>query len=193
METSAADIALWAAAIGGLSVLLTAALTAFATWKVAVWSTREAGRVEKQKEIDIRRWDLQRIGYSVVLEKLGEASKYAEWLDDGYNGLMAGSYRFQGSERSQEYNTKMWDAWAECKSEFGKNQLVFSTPFTTAFGECKSSLPHEYESLNDLEEELAARHAKCFGTAHAALLRIALDEFGLNSEQEQAPTKSPGG
>ena len=107
MVTSAGDTSVWVALIDILGPLLTAAAVALVTWKIAVWRTRESVRIAKESDIEIRKWDLRRVGYSVVLEKLGEALRYADWLDNGHNGPLANSHAFYTSDQCREYRDRM--------------------------------------------------------------------------------------
>ena len=103
---------------------------------------------------------------------------------------MANSEAFFQSDACRTYNERMGATWAKCRAEFGKNRLIFSKRFNRAFGELERSLPHEYEALNESPDDLAAIHAKCFRDAHADLSQIALEDFGLTSEEEPATKNS---
>ena len=188
MVTSAGDTSVWVALIDALGPLLTAAVVALVTWKIAVWRTRESVRIGKESDMEIRIWDLRRVGYSVVVAKLGEASEYAARLDDGYNGPGANPHGFDTSDRCQEQMQKMWGAWAECKSEFGKNRLTCSEAFASRFRKIDDSL-WEINLVGDDPPGIASSVAKCFKAAHSDLLSMALEELALKSEEKGLATK----
>ncbi len=178
MATSVADHSIWAALITALGPLLTAVVVAVVTWKVAVWKTRESADLEIRKEIAIREWETRKEGYSVVFEKLGDASKYANRLEDGYRGPMANPQTFDASDRCRELSEKLWAAWADCTAEFTRNHFLFSERFNSAFRKMERSLPNQYDALNDLPDDLAEIQAKALREGQGELSRIALDEFG---------------
>ena len=82
----------------------------------------------------------------------------------------------------------MWDAWAECRSEFGKNRLTCSEAFASRFGEMHDSLL-EIDLLADDPPGTASSVAKCFETAHSVLLSMALEELDLKPEKEGLATQ----
>ena len=188
MAVPAGGNPVWVALIDALAPLVPVAAAAYVTWKIAVWRTRESVKGEKEKDIYVRTWELRRIGYSTVLEKLGLASKFADRLYDGFTGF--GGEQFYPGPEWKKYNKKMWTAWAKCQSEFRKNRLFYSTPFISSFRDLERSLPNEHDYDQESEDRLATRHAKCFQNGYEALWQIARSEFGLNSEDEQARTKA---
>ena len=169
-------------AVTVVGALLGVALGAYLNKKAAVSAAREVAQIQKKDDRDSRFWELRCEGYGVVLYKLGEAARYADLLDDGYNGPDANPHHFFETERRREYDAKTWEAWVECKSEFAKGHLYFSMPFVSAFERAESSLPHEHESLDPTES--AARVAGCCRGAHSELLRKARVELGSNQEEE---------
>ena len=174
------------ALITALGPPLTAVVVAVVTWKVAVWKTRESADLEIRKEIEIRNWEARKLGYAAVFGKLGDASRYADRLEDGYRGPLANPLRFDESDRCRELNTKLWAAWADCTAEFTSNHFLFSERFTSAFRKMERSLPNEYDALNEPPDDLAAYQAKVFREGQAELSRIAVDEFGPSSGREPA-------
>ena len=78
------------------------------------WTTvsvaRELAGVEKQKDIATRIWELRRIGYSMLLEELMEVSKYANWIDSGYNQH---AEAFDQSDRRRTYEERVDEKWTE--------------------------------------------------------------------------------
>lgn len=84
-----------------------------------------------------------------------------------------------GDKWTTHHREKSWAIWRECKSEFGKNRLVFSRRFVSAFRELEESLTRiEIDEAVPLEE--VAREAKCLREAHSQLLTIALAELDLD-------------
>ena len=163
------------AAITVLGTLFGVALGAYLNKKSVVSAARE-GRV----------WELRRLGYSVVV--VGEALEHAVWLEDGYTGNGADPHGFDTSDRCRELSRKMWGAWAECRSEFGKNRLTCSEAFASRFGEIHVSLL-EIDLLTDDPPGTASSVAKCFEKAHSVLLSMALEELDLQSGEEGLATK----
>ena len=98
----------------------------------AVSAAREVAQIQKKDDRDSRFWELRCEGYGVVLYKLGEAARYADLLDDGYNGPDANPHHFFETERRREYDAKTWEAWVECKS--GSRRV-------TCISRCRSSVP----------------------------------------------------
>ncbi len=174
METSASDSTLLAAVIGGLSLVVTAGLTAVVTWRVAVWKTRESAKVARQKEIELRVWDLQRVGYSVVLRELERLSETASGIDEGYQA----SPREEEEPHTFGSSATSGRTWPECQSEFAKNQLVFSKEFVEAFRALESDL--ENAGLQMYPSQIAAGEAWAFQKAYGDLMRIALKDLGLD-------------
>lgn len=181
VAASIGDGSTWVALITAMGPLLTAVVVAFVTWKVAVWKTRESADLEIRKEIEIRNWEARKDGYSVVFGKLGDASRYAERLEDGYRGPLANPNAFHASDRCRELSEKLWAAWADCTAEFTRNHFLFSQRFTSTFRKIERALPNEYDALNDAPDDLAACQAKAFREGQAELSRIAVDEFGPSS------------
>ena len=189
MSTLAIDATVLGALIGVVGVVIGAIVTTWLGGKVALSAAREGAQIQKKDHRDSRFWELRREGYGVVLYKLGEASKYADWLDNGYNnGHGGGAHVFHASKRREEYEEKTSKAWAECQSVFAKSHLIFSKPFITAFRRLRSSFPDEIEVASPLE--LAAREAKCFRDGQAELLGIAQAEVGFTETEDAQGTKS---
>ena len=163
-------------------------VTTFLNMRVAVTTAREVASVQQEKHIQNRAWELQRAGYSVVLAKLGEVSMYADEVHVGHNGPDAPPHGYDPGERCREYRRKMRDAWTECKSEFGKNQLVLSEGFIHAFRKVEGSLL-EIDLTEDPEWDKAGSVAKCFREEHSVLKSLALQELGLKSDEEGAATE----
>ena len=184
----AADSNVWVTVAPVVATLIGVVLGAYLNRKGAVAAAREIASIEKRENLQSRTWELRREGYGILLYNLGEASKYADWLEDGYGGPGGGAHQFYASKQRQEYEGKTSKAWAECQSVFAKNHLIFSKPFINAFGLLRSSLPDEVEV--DLPMELAAREAKCFRDGHAELLGIAQAEVGFKETEEAEGTKS---
>ena len=181
------------ALITALSTLLTAVVVAIVSWKVAVWKTRESADLEIRKEIEIRKWEARKAGYSVVLAKVDDASKYANRLEDGYRGPLANPLEFDDSDRCRELSKKLWGAWADCGVEFAKNHFVFSERFSSAFRALERSLPDKYAALNEPPDDLAAFQANVLRQGQVQLSRIALDEFGPGLGKESASEGSERG
>ena len=85
MSTLAIDPTVLGALIGVAAVVIGAIVTTLLGGKVAVTTAREMAKIQKKDHRDSRFWELRREGYGVVLYNLCEASKYADWLDNGYN------------------------------------------------------------------------------------------------------------
>ena len=184
-----ADSNVFVAAVTVLGTLLGVALGAYLNKKAAVSAAREVAQIQKKDHRESRFWELRREDYGVVLYNLAEASKYADWLDNGYNnGHGGGAHVFHASERREEYEEKSSKAWAECQSVFAKSHLIFSKPFITAFRRLRSSFPDEIEVASPLE--LAGREAKCFRDGQAELLEIAQAEVGFTETEDAQGTKS---
>ena len=79
----------------------------------------------------------------------------------------------------------MWDAWAECRSEFEKNRLVCSEAFAKRFSEIHQSLS-EIELDAFVPPDEAVEVAACFRNAHSDLLSIAVGELGLRLKDKGA-------
>ena len=199
MSTLAIDGTVLAALIGAVAVVFGAMMavagavagslvTTFLNMKVAVTTAREVASVQQEKHRESREWELRRVGYSVVLARLGDASEYAARLDNGYNGPGADPEGFDISDRGREHTGKMWDAWAECESEFRKNRLTCSEAFASNFREIADSLEEIY-LISDPPPDEAASVAKCFEKAHSVLLSMALEELDLKSEKEGLASK----
>lgn len=179
----AIDSNVLAALIGGVAVVAVGILTTLLNKKVVVATAREAARLSQRNAIDNQVWKLRREGYSVVVAKLGEASKHASSLEDGFCGPGGSPEQFFDSERYTKLRGKMWDAWADCRSEFDKNRLTCSELFAERFRQI-------HESLSDGElrhfhpSDLAREEAACFRNAHSDLLAMAIAELGLKREDE---------
>ena len=83
--------------------------------KTAISVARETAKIKRQNKIDRRVWDLRRVGYSVVLAKLGVVSDYADWRDDGFHGPLANPQAFFQSDACRTYNERMGATCAKCR------------------------------------------------------------------------------
>ena len=174
-------------AIGAIGAVIGAVLGNLLSSETATSVAREAAVMQQRNEIERRVWDLRRLGYSVVLEKLSVTSKYADQIEDGFSGF--GGEQFQGTPTWRKWTDNMSAAWRACESEFRKHQLVCSSRFIGEFQALRHSLPHEYEYDTESEERLAARNAECFRDGHDALWQVARSEFGLDAEGDRAAKK----
>ena len=188
MSTLAIDPTVLGALIGVAAVVIGAIVTTLLGGKVAVTAAREIASIEKTEHLQSRTWELRQEGYGILLYNLGEASKYADRLDDGYNSPDGHPHSFHASRQREEYESRFSKAWAECQSVFAKSHLIFSKPFINAFRRLRSSLPDEIEVASPLE--LAAREAKCFRDGQAELLGIAQAEVGFTETEDAQGTKS---
>ena len=190
MALSVAGGSVIAALVERLVPVLAVVVGALLHWGFTVRAKRDEARVEKAKDIELRIWDLQRVGYSVVLAKLGETSKHAASRDDGFHYPGANPYLFFDSDRYKKLSQKMWAAWADCRSEFEKNRLICSEAFAKRFAEIHQSLT-EVDLTGFSPPEEATEEAACFRKAHADLLTIAVAELGLKPEERAGAMPQP--
>ena len=145
---------------------------------ITVSVAQKIAGINKQKDIETRVWESRRIGYSVLLDRLGEVSKYKKWIDKGYNSR--GSQHaesFHNSDSHETYRAIAQDNWSECKKEFSQHQLIFSEPFVNAFHRLNDEIATiDYE---DFEGDIAAQLAKYYQKAYADLLHIAQGDLAL--------------
>lgn len=164
------------ALIGVAGILGGIYLGAVLNRKTATATTLMMANIERQKHLDTRLWDTRKESYSLILLKLSEATKYAEYIDDGYrSGGEVHPEEYHASDQCRTHLQRKWTAWSDCKSEFDKHHLVLSTDFVTAFQDLVDDLATitEYDMLPDI----APKQAEYFRTAHSRLLHLAKDEF----------------
>ncbi|MYE06160.1 MAG: hypothetical protein F4Y04_02885 [Chloroflexi bacterium] len=191
MSTLAVDSTVLAALIGAggaVVVGIVGIVGILVSSKRAVAAARETAALNQQHEIANQVWNLRRLGYSVVVAKLGEASMHATSLDDGFQSPGMSPEHFWDSDRYTKLSAEMWNAWADCRSEFEKNRLTCSDGFAERFRQI-------HESLSDVEltrfDPLgrAIEVAACFRRAHSDLLSMAVAELGLKPEAEAGATE----
>ena len=142
---------------------------------------REIAGIEKQRDIETRVWESRRVGYSVVLDRLGDVSTYEKWIDNGYNGH-GGRHAaaFHGSHSHETYRAGSQDSWIECKKEFSQRQLIFSEPFVNAFRQLNDKI---YSiDREDFEGDIAAQRSEYYQKAYTDLLHIAQGDLALTQE-----------
>ena len=139
-------------------------------------------KIESQRHLDRRLWDTRKESYSLILLKLTEARKYADYMDDGYSsdGELHPEV-YHASEEREKHQRRNWAAWSECKSEFDKNHLVLSADFVIAFQELVDDLATISE--HDMLPYIAPRQAEYFRNAHTRLLQLAKDEFASSRSE----------
>lgn len=171
-------LALLLSAIGPLAGVIVGALL---RRTITVSVAREIAGIEKEKDIETRVWESRRVGYSVLLDRLGEVLRYEKWIDNGYNsrgGRHAAS--FHASDSHDKYRAMAQDNWSECKKEFGRHQLIFSEPFVNDFHRLNDKLSSiDYD---DFEGDIAAQRAEYYQKAYDGLLHIAQGDLALIPE-----------
>lgn len=170
------DCGVLVALIGVAGILGGTFLVALLNRKTATSTTLMMAKIESQRYLDRRIWDTRKESYSLILLKLTEARKYADYMNDGYSSdgeIHPEAYH--ASEDRKKHQQHKWTAWSECKSEFDKNHLVLSADFVTAFQELVDDLATISE--HDMLPDIALRQAEYFRKAHSRLLRLAKDEF----------------
>ena len=144
--------------------------------RTATYTALMMAKVESQRHLDRRLWDARKESYSLILLKLMEARKYADYMDDGYsNDGEIHPEVYHVSEEREKHQQNNWAAWSDCKSEFDKNHLVLSADFVTAFQELVDDLATISE--HDMLPYIAPKKAEYFRNAHSRLLKLAKDEF----------------
>lgn len=162
-----------------LGTLLAVVVGALLHWGFTVWAKRDAARVEKKKDIELRIWEVRRVGYSVVLRGLDQLSETAYEIAEMYQGRPP-----QEDERgSSAYSATSGSTWPECQAEFARNQLVFSTEFVRAFQNLENNL--KQAGLQMDPRTIADGEARAFGKAHTDLRRIALKDLDLNESDPE--------
>ena len=177
MSTLAIDATVLGALIGVVGVVIGAIVTTWLGGKVATSTAREMAKIQKKDHRESRVWELQRAGYSVVLHQLDQVSESAYQIDEGYQNTPSGPAMLDHSGPWASGKT----AWAECKSEFAKNQLFFSKAFIHAFQTLESSL-EQIEWMEVAPPRIAAGQAEAFSKAYSDLRHTALKDLGLNEE-----------
>ena len=173
MPTLTIDATVLGALIGVAGAVIGAIVTTLLGGKVAVRTAQEMAKIQKKDHRDSRVWELQRVGYSVVLHKLDQVSESAYQIAEGYQNTPSGPATLD--HRGPWASDKT--AWAECKSEFAKNQLFFSKAFIHAFQVLESSLEH-IEWIEDAPPRIAAGEAEAFRKAYSDLRHTALKDLG---------------
>ena len=112
-----------------------------------------------------------------MLHKLDQVSQSAYQIAEEYQNTPSGPATLDHSGPWASGET----AWAECKSEFAKNQLFFSKRFIHAFQTLESSL-EQIEWIEDSPPRIAAGEAEVFSKAYSDLRHTALKDLGLNEE-----------
>lgn len=173
-----------AALVDRLVPVLAVVVGALLHWGFTVRAKRDAARVEKAKDIELRIWDLQRVGYSLVLRHLEQLSETAHGIDEGYQA----SPTEKEEPHTYGFSATSGKIWPECQAEFARNQLIFSREFVRAFRRLESHLEHA--QLQMYPSQVAAGEASAFGTAYADLMRIALKDLGLNKDDPSTEAAS---
>ena len=182
MFSSWDDCSVLVALIGLVGIIGGPLVGALINSKTALSTASMIARAERQNYLDRRIWDTRKESYSLILTKLQETSKYADYIDEGYSsGGELHPEDYHASDESSVHQEKKWSAWEECKSEFDKNHLVLSADFVTAFQELIDELSKisEYDML----PYAAPRQARYFRDAHSRLFRIAKDEFAPSRDK----------
>ena len=137
------DCGVLVALIGVAGILGGTFLGALLNRKTATSTTLMMANIERQRHLNRRIWDTRKESYSLILLKLTEAKKYADYMDDGYSsGGEIHPEEYHASEECRTHQQNKWEAWSECKSEYDKNHLVLdgrSGRFVGALSEDKIS------------------------------------------------------
>ena len=175
MPMISADRDVLMAVIGVIGIIGATVVGAVLNKKSTVSTALLLAKIEKEKYFERKIWDTRKESYSLILKKLMETSKYASWVDEGYNSGENHPEDYHGSEICENHQRSISRAWGECKLEFDENYLVLSESFVAAFQELTSSLSEM--NADDMPPNIAAKRADSFQNAYSVLSRLASNEF----------------
>lgn len=138
----------------------------------------EISEIEKSKYIDNHIWDMRKKAYTEILYHLGDASRYADLVDDGYHLEEMHPEAYHSTKHCRDTEKKLQCSLRQCSSAFEQSKLILSNSFVQYY----EDMQKEVNALSEnsippmiawqVNECLARWYSKLFETAKAEIATV---------------------